>query len=94
MTQAESRVAKRLRVLKTGKIIVNKSLAVVDCTVRDLSDTGAKLVCAKSGEVPDEFRIVLIQDNTIRDAVVMWRKGEQLGIKFTSEAARAPPRKY
>ncbi len=95
MTQDESRAAKRLKVLKTGKVIFNKNLAVINCTVRDLSETGAKLVFGDASVVvPDEIKLVLQQDNTVREAKVMWRKGEAIGVHFTSEARRAPPRKF
>jgi hypothetical protein len=94
MDNTEGRAAKRLRVLKSAKIVFNLSQSMVDCTVRDLSDTGAKLLLSKPTDVPDEFRIVFTQDNTIRDAQVKWRKAEQLGIVFTSEAKRAPPLKF
>jgi hypothetical protein len=94
MEQAESRIAKRLRVLKSAKIIYNNSQSVVDCTIRDMSETGAKLVCVSNHMLPDDVRIVFLQDNTIRDATIMWRKGDLIGIKFTSEATRAPARKF
>lgn len=94
MTVAESRVAKRLRVLKAARIFLPRSQSIIDCTVRDVSDTGAKVFCAQPSEVPDEFRLVILQDNTIRDVKVMWRKSDSLGIHFTSPATRAPPRKW
>ena len=94
MTDTESRTAKRLRVLKSAKLIFNNNQSVIDCGVRDLSATGAKLNCARSSDVPDEVRFMMIQDNTIRDARVMWRRGEQLGVHFTSDAVRAPARKF
>lgn len=94
MDNVDGRVAKRLRVLKSAKIISNLSQSAVDCTVRDLSETGAKLLTAKAADLPDEFRIIFTQDNTIRDALVKWRKVGELGIVFTSEAKRAPPLKF
>jgi PilZ domain len=94
MTNVDSRAAKRLRVLKSAKIIYNFSQSVMDCTVRDMSGTGAKIICANNHLLPDDIRIVFMQDNTIRDAKVMWRRGEQIGIKFTSDPQRAPPRKF
>ena len=94
MTDTESRVAKRLRVLKSAKLIFNNNQSIIDCGVRDMSTTGAKLNCARATDVPDDVRFLLNQDNTIRDARVMWRRGEMLGIHFTSDAARAPARKY
>jgi PilZ domain len=94
MTESESRIAKRQKVLKSAKIIFNRNQSVVDCTVRDFSATGAKLLTANAGLIPDEVRLLLTQDNTIRDARVVWRKSDMLGVHFVSDAIRAPARKF
>jgi PilZ domain len=94
MTESEDRIAKRQKVLKSAKIIFNRNQSVVDCTVRDLSATGAKLLSVNPALVPDEMRILMLQDNTIRDARVVWRKADMLGVHFTSDPVRAPPRRY
>ena len=92
--QQHRRIAKRQRVLKDGKILFTNNLSVVDCTIRDLSETGARIICGDQAAVPSEFRFVTLGDNLIRDAKVMWRRGGELGIRYTSEARRAPPRKW
>jgi PilZ domain len=94
MTESESRIAKRQKVLKSAKIIFNRNQSVVDCTVRDFSATGAKLLTPNAGMVPEEVRLLLTQDNTIRDARVVWRKSDMLGVHFVSDAIRAPARKF
>ncbi len=94
MTETEDRIAKRQKVLKSAKIIFNRNQSVVDCTVRDLSATGAKLLSPNAGMVPDEIRLLLTQDNTIREARVVWRKSDMLGVHFVSDAVRAPARKF
>jgi hypothetical protein len=88
------RISRRMRTLKTAKIIHLKQSSVVDCAVRDMSATGAKLVCHDQMGVPNEFRLLMMWDNTIRDCKVMWRKNEFIGVHFTSESIAAPPRKY
>jgi hypothetical protein len=94
MADAESRSARRLKVLKTGKVVFNNSASVLSCTVRDLSETGAKLVFGEAlADLPDDFKLVFPQDNSSREAKVMWRKGATIGVQFTSESKRAPPRK-
>jgi PilZ domain len=92
--EQDGRIAKRLRVLKSAKIIFNRNQSIVDCAIRDLSATGAKVICTAPVHIPDIVRILFTQDNTIRDAKVMWRKDEFLGLHFTSDATRAPPRKF
>jgi hypothetical protein len=95
VTDTESRAARRLKVLKTGKAVFNNGASVLSCTVRDLSETGAKLLFGEPlSNLPENFRLIFPQDNTSREARVMWRKGVSIGVQFTSDVKRAPPRKY
>lgn len=90
----ELRIARRQKVLKAGKILAPGNLAVVDCTIRDMSETGARLAVGDQMATPNDFRLVVPMDNTMRDAKVVWRRGNLIGVTFTSEARRAPPRKW
>ncbi len=94
MGQIENRIDRRSRVLKDGKIVTLNNQSVIDCSVRDRSDSGARIRCAHQAAVPNNFRLMMPGDNTIRDAHVIWRRGDHLGIVFTGEACRAPPRKW
>ena len=94
MDGINKRGASRARVLKNGKIVLLGDWSVVDCTVRDWSATGARLRCHHQAAVPAEFRLMLPSDNSIRNARVVWRRADDIGITFTSEAVRAPPRKW
>jgi PilZ domain len=87
------RSSARARVLKGAKIVTMNQWSVIDCTVRDLSETGAKLVCGDPIAVPNEFRFLLPTENTIRTAKVVWRRETLIGVEFTSEKTRAPARK-
>ena len=83
----------RQRVLKSAKIVSLNNWSVMDCTVRDLSDTGARLICKDQAGLANEFRFLLPSENTICNAKVVWRRGDLVGIQFTSEKTRAPVRK-
>src|SRR3989337_728351 len=91
MANEDKRVASRQRVLKAAKIISIDNKTVIDCTVRNLSKTGAQLVIEKTVAVPDEFQFFLANGDTIRDAVVTWNRGDRIGVKFTGESRPAPP---
>jgi hypothetical protein len=94
MTDSEHRIARRQRVLKSAKLIFNNNQAVFDCSVKDMSATGAKLSVKNSVSIPDDVRFMLTQENTIRDAKVVWRRGDLIGVHFLSDAVRAPARKF
>jgi PilZ domain len=84
----------RSRVLKGAKIVSLNNWSVADCTVRDLSETGAKIICGDQAAVKNEFRFLLPAENTIRPAKVVWRRDDLLGIEFTGPKTRAPARKF
>jgi hypothetical protein len=77
---AEQRTNERRRMLKAGKIVLNKGGSVIDCTVRNTSKTGALIGVVNATTVPAEFE--LRWDGNIQRCVVMWRKPDRIGIKF------------
>jgi hypothetical protein len=94
MTAEDKRIARRSRILKDGKIVSMNYGSVVDCCVRDISATGARIRCDNLGAVPDEFQLLIQSDNWIRSVKVVWRRNDQAGLHFTAEARRAPLRKW
>ena len=90
VTEDEKRVAARRKVLKAAKIVSLDLKTVLTCTIKDMSETGAKLVVEISSAIPNVFYFYLLSDNTIRDATVVWRRSGQIGVHFTSAAKPAP----
>ena len=90
MAEEDKRIAPRQKVLKAAKIISIDNKTVLDCTVRNLSDTGAQLVIEKNVSVPDEFQFFLANGDTVRDAVLAWHRGDRVGVKFKGESRPAP----
>jgi hypothetical protein len=70
----------RQRVLKSGKIVFANGSFTVDCTIRNLSDKGARLQVPTSITIPDRFTFV-DGDGTRRAARVVWRKADLIGIE-------------
>ena len=93
-TLTNQRDARRSRVLKQGKILLLNGFTVIDCTVRDVSATGAKLLCPDPGAIPNEFKLVFTADRTMLDVQVMWRRPGMVGVKFTSGPRKAPLLKW
>ena len=91
---SNKRIAQRSRVLKGAKLVSMNNWTLVDCTIRDMSAIGAKVICGDQMAVANEFRLLIPSDNTICSARVVWRRGDMLGIEFTSEKSRAPARKF
>jgi hypothetical protein len=73
----EHRDAPRHRVLKGARIEFGTS--VFDCTIRNLSDTGAALDVSPVG-IPAEF--TLVAEGVRRSCKVVWRKEKRIGVTF------------
>ncbi|WP_291849866.1 PilZ domain-containing protein [Bradyrhizobium sp.] len=77
----EHRIAMRKRQLKAGKISFGNGGAI-DCTVRNLSDTGAALEVISPVGIPEQFTLVVEADNLKRPCRVVWRKEKRIGVHF------------
>ncbi len=82
MEDDNKRRSPRQRVLKAGKIAYANGSIVIDCTIRNLSDTGARLQVPTSVAIPDRFECVEAASAKRRPATVMWRRGDLMGIRF------------
>ena len=77
---SEHRIALRKRVLKAGTI--EFAGGGIDCTVRNLSETGAALSVESPLGIPAEFNLVVVSDQFARMGRVVWRKENRIGIRF------------
>ena len=76
------RVAPRLKTLLAARINFNNGQSTLDCFIRNLSDTGAKLVTSAAVSLPDCFDLFLSNKSVTRRAQIVWRRGEEVGIRF------------
>jgi hypothetical protein len=77
---SERRDTARQRMLKAGTIIYNNSSSVCDCTVRNVSKTGACLMVASPLGLPEEFDLSM--EGARRHCTVTWRRADRIGVKF------------
>jgi PilZ domain len=82
MDKDNHRIAPRHRVLKAGTIEFGGG--GIDCTVRNVSDTGAALEVTSPVGIPERFTLVVPQDNIAKPCRVMWRKEKRIGVAFVS----------
>ena len=55
---------------------------VFDCTIRNVSDTGAALELMTPLYIPDRFTLINATDNSKRPCRVVWRKQKRIGVTF------------
>jgi len=75
----ERRFDERVRVIKPGRILAGAG-RTLECSVRDISAGGAKLVLANTADVPDKFQLQV--EDTTRQCQVTRRAAGELGVKF------------
>ncbi len=76
----EHRIAPRQRILKAGTI--SFAGAAIDCTVRNISETGAALDVVTPLFIPDRFTLLIRTAQFKRACHIVWRKERRLGIAF------------
>ena len=76
------RSAHRQRTLKAAKVVLTDWTAI-DCTIRDISATGARLVFGDAFALPEEFRVIIVMTNTIVPVRLLWQRGLTAGVSFT-----------
>jgi hypothetical protein len=77
----EHRIATRRRFLKAGRISFGGG-AAFDCTVRNLSETGAALEVISPVGIPERFTLVIEADHLHVPCRVIWRKERRIGVHF------------
>jgi PilZ domain len=75
-----NRIAQRRRVLKAGSIEFGGG--AIDCTVRNLSETGAALEVVSPLYIPDSFTLVVHSEQLKRPCHIVWRKEKRIGVAF------------
>jgi hypothetical protein len=75
------RIQSRRKMLKSAKIVFNKKQSVLDCFVRDLSDTGARLSVGDMMAIPKRFTLTF-HDGTSYECERVRAQGQELGVRF------------
>jgi hypothetical protein len=78
---SEKRTVPRHSVLKRGTLVVNGG-GVFDCTVRNLSESGARIDIANPLGVPKVFTLVIEADHFKRRCHAVWSSERQIGVAF------------
>jgi hypothetical protein len=74
------RSAPRQRTFKGGS--VSTPTGVMQCVIRNLSDTGALIELPGVIAEPDTFTLIIKPEELKRSCTVKWRIGRRLGVQF------------
>ena len=78
----ERRNERRMRALKSAKIAFNFGRSVIDCTVRNISASGARIDIANPVGVPESFMLVIEADQFMRRCRAVWSHEQRIGVTF------------
>jgi len=78
----EAKRSERARSLLGAKIIFNNRMSIIDCVVKNISSSGAKLALASSLAVPGEFELHVPQKGFTCNARKVWQDNEGIGVEF------------
>jgi hypothetical protein len=56
----------------------------VECTLRNISDTGAAVSVAGAKKIPDRVILIIAGKPGQKQAEVVWRTADSLGLRFVS----------
>ena len=72
----------RRRVLLAGVIAYGGGIYCVDCTIRDVSGTGARVSYQGVHPIPVGIYLINIRERIAHEARVVWRKDQEIGLHF------------
>jgi hypothetical protein len=87
---SEHRREIRQRTFLKGRIIFNKGASSMDCLVRDMSASGARLSLSETTTLPDSFDLYIPQKEKTYRSTLAWRRADGVGITFLDDVAPAP----
>ena len=78
----QRRNALRQRTLKRGRVFV-KGVQTMECLIRNMSLTGARIDVTNPAALPDEFTLFIGDEGMHRECEVMSRTDSSAGLRFT-----------
>ena len=85
----EARRSKRVRTLWGAKIIFNNRMSILDCVIKNISSSGAKLILGDPLRAPNEFELYIPRKKCSYRARLIRRDSEGIGVEFRGEFEEA-----
>jgi PilZ domain len=92
MRPEESQAPLRIRTFLKGIVYYDNRRASIECTIRDLSDTGARIAFATLVSLPDNIELHIPQKQMTLPAQVRRREGNEIGVSFQNQRSDEPRR--
>ena len=79
---SEKRESPRTRAFLVGKIIYGGETYTLDCTIKDISETGARVKVQDPFSIPNNVIFLDPKNFNAYESSVKWRKGSEMGLSF------------
>lgn len=85
----ERRRAPRQRSYLGATLKVDCIASSTQCILRDITAKGGKLVLSAFVPLPDRFALTIPHRSETRDARLVWRRGDEVGVAFEDQGRTA-----
>lgn len=84
----DRRAVLRYEMRRDGRLLFVDQPCFVECTIRDISEDGARLSVLGPVVLPRQILLWVQETGAIHECEVCWRKGSMVGVQFTDVGAR------
>jgi hypothetical protein len=82
----DKRQLKRTRIRRNACIVVSDRVPIMHCTVRDVTNMGARLSVASSSGLPTVFQLSFDSCRSMRQCRMVWTGQCEVGVIFFTDA--------
>jgi len=79
---AERRPKPRKRVLFGGRVTYSDGAKHFDCSIRDLSESGARISLKPGVPIPSRVYLIETRNRMVHESSVVWNNGREAGLRF------------
>lgn len=84
------RQSERARSFLRGEIVHSNGASRTECTIRDISEVGARIQVPRSVTLPEYFELSIPQKGRHERAKIIWIKDGEIGVVFSEEVISSP----
>jgi hypothetical protein len=84
----QRRASDRFCTFLQGRIVPADSSSIIECTVWDISDTGARIAFSHPAEIPLLFELQIPDEDASAQVRLIWSNGKEFGVEFMDEMSR------
>lgn len=81
--------AERVRTILGARAVFNNGRSAIDCQIRNLSETGARLSLNEGLSLPGAFDLEIPTRNRTHHVQLRWRTKDAAGVQFVDDSLKA-----